>query len=252
MVEPLFMIKILFTLLMLVYTSILDIKTREVEPRLWLYFFVPLFIIMVYQVMKGVIGLDEIKFQLLILALLATMLGALYYTGMLGGGDVFAFLVIGVSHPETGGILFKHPPFPLVLQTILFASVFSGFLSLYFCIYNIALNRDKLKELAVKERMLYCFTAIALPIEKVIKRRFWYPLERPWEGRLLRYFKVEEDDVALIEKLEKWAIENNAMGRKVWVTYGSPFILYILIGYGLSILGVGNYILKTIIGLAIV
>ena len=246
-VEP-FIVKISLTLVMLLYTSLLDIRSREVDPKIWVYFAIPIYASFIYQV---TIEYEEFikmaKIYLVILLLIMVVLTLLYYTGLLGGGDLFALFIIASTHPEVNGILLKGAPFPLSLQVLLFSSVIASFFSVYFCLYNIVNNRDKLRKEPLIHRIILCFTAIALPVKDVVKKRFWYPLERPWSDEKLMFFKVEEDDLELMKHLKEWARQNGAMNVKIWVTYGSPFLVYILIGYIIAIIGVGNYLLESVL-----
>ncbi len=243
-VEP-FIVKISLTLVMLLYTSLLDIRSREVDPKIWVYFAIPIYASFLYQVIIEYEAFLKIaKIHLIILLLITAVLGLLYYTGLLGGGDLFALFIIASTHPEINGVLLKGSPFPLSLQVLLFSSIIASFFSIYFCLYNMINNRDKLRKEPLIYKLILCFTAIALPVKDVVKKRFWYPLERPWSDEKLMFFKVEEDDLELIERLKEWAREYDTMNVKIWVTYGSPFLVYILIGYIMAIIGVGNYLLE--------
>jgi len=237
---------------MLLYTSFLDLKSREIEPRIWLYYGIPLAFLTVIEAFFTNVPVKLFLFSLFFgLITVGGLSGVLYYVGLLGGGDVFGLIVIGIAHP-VNPIHYIYPSkltsiiFPPIITTLLFASLAASALSIIIFFNNILRHRKDLARLPSKSlKIAYLFTATPIKAGDLVEKKFWYPLERPWEKNRFRLnFNVEEDDAILRGKINSLIKEGRIESKtKIWSTYGIPFIIYIFLGYIIMLIGGENAIL---------
>ncbi len=242
-------VKVLVIGVMLAYTSWLDFRTREVEPKIWLLFGIPVLLLTVYELLF----LNELIYIIIMIlgiVIVVGVVGAFYYIGLIGGGDLFALLVITLAHPWNPlyTILTNtvNTQLPFVMSVIVYASIGTFLLTPIYLVNNLLKEKEELARVPRKYRILYAVTAAPVKISVLLKKRFWYPLERPWsEKRYKTYFDVEEEDEdirkTIIRELEKGSLSSE---QKLWSTYGLPFIIFITIGYVISMVGGDQLLIK--------
>ncbi len=244
--------KMIITLGVLLYASVLDIRTREIEPRLWLFSGMVLFAIMLLEEAVCFSKGDVLRLALGTLIILVAV-GGLYYSGLIGGGDLFSLIVISTSHQWNPFSVVRGSPgvveLPFVLPVVLYASIAAALYSVLLCIVNLTVNLKELKRVPGKMKIVYMFTALPLRARDLKNKRFWYPLERPWDKKkkFRSTFDVCEDDTIIRRKVES-LIAHGALNenQKLWCTYGIPFIVYITIGYIATLLGGDKLLLSGI------
>jgi len=123
---------------MLLFTSYLDLKKREVEDKVWVIFGIIGIALQVYEVANGETDLV----QLLIGVGLGALVGmGLYFFGFYGGADGKALVVLGVLVPHFVPQVGLYPVAPLMILTN--GVLISILLPLGLLIYNISLVLKK-------------------------------------------------------------------------------------------------------------
>jgi len=221
-------------LLLLIPPAYWDLRTREIEPKYWLVtgLIVLLACIISY---REILSLERRVFLMyLVTSLLALLIvGISYFIGIMGGADLFALIVIALGVPESVSPSLFGVPF----LTTLYASLTSMVLPISFCVTNIARHR---KHLRGRPKML-CFLGLPFRASKLSSDPgFWFPLETYDEqgNRRVRFtFNIEEEPED-IRRLFKRLIERGVIKKEqvVYATPGIPFLIFILIGYIISIL----------------
>jgi hypothetical protein len=95
-VNGLDVIRVLLSLSMLVYTSYIDIKTREIFDIIWIIFGCFGIIITIFEIFKGSLTLLGFLVPLVFSIIVSVALG---YFGLFGGADVEAFIALSLLHP---------------------------------------------------------------------------------------------------------------------------------------------------------
>ena len=208
-----------------------DIKTREIDDRLWL----------IAGIAGGLLTVAEIAttpgYPLLVAVFSIILTGILafgvYFLGLYGGADGKALLVIALAMPVNTFLASLQPIFPIsVLGNALFISLLVIPACLILNAYSAArgplfpgVKAGPLKKLVV------LFTGIRVSPETA-KAVHFNLIERPLPsgGSELRIFhKVEEVDEPKVF----------AKGAKsVWVTLALPMIVFFRGGFVLAVLGI--------------
>jgi archaeal preflagellin peptidase FlaK len=129
-----YLINFILAGIMLLFTSYLDLKKREVEDKVWVIFGVIGLVLQIYEVASGETDLV----QLLIGVGLGSLVGmGLYFFGFYGGADGKALVVLGVLVPHFVPQVGLYPVAPLMILTN--GVLISILLPLGLLIYNISL-----------------------------------------------------------------------------------------------------------------
>jgi archaeal preflagellin peptidase FlaK len=109
-----YLINIVLAGVMLLFTSYLDLKKREVEDKVWLIFGALGIVLQIYEVANGETNLV----QLLIGVGLGALVGmGLYFFGFYGGADGKALIVLGLLVPHFVPAIGIYPVAPLMILT---------------------------------------------------------------------------------------------------------------------------------------
>lgn len=103
---------------MLLFTSYLDLKKREVEDKVWIAFGVVGAILQAYEILTG----TAVLVNLLISVVLATVVGlAIFFFGLYGGADAKALIVLGVLVPyfQPGVGIYRIAPLMILTNGVL-------------------------------------------------------------------------------------------------------------------------------------
>ena len=235
----------------LVYTSALDLRFREVEPKLWLYVGAPLALISLYEALHLPREISRVMLMVNAVgsAIILASVAALCLAGMMGGGDLFALLVIEAAHPWPFMLSLTPIPF-LVLVMIYTASSFLVIIPLMIA-YNLLANRAELKRIdGFWNKVVAASTAIPVRVGDYVESKSWFfPLEDYREGRRVfrRSFDVDEDPQEHRNAMRKLISEGLLReDQRIWVTYGIPFLVPLTIGYVASIMVGGAPVLSLI------
>lgn len=239
-------LKVVTSLIFLIYISMLDVKYREVDLKVWFIFGIMAATLNLAEFVISNISLDFIL-KLAISALSALSIGGLaYYLDLFGGADFFAILTLAIMHPW-------HPFKPLFelklsLPFILSVLVNSLISSLIIPLMNIVRNLSHLSlmfKLRAPRRykIAYMFLGFPVTIEKYLEMKFTYPLiiyKEAQNGELettyrLSFSIVEEhyEHQDVLRKL----VERGLLryGDVIWVTQGIPLLVFITFGYIISL-----------------
>ncbi len=210
------LLKILFAVLILFYASILDWKYREIDDRSW-----------ISMVGLGIIftGYDYIRFnQFFIIKIFAisflislVLAFALYYTGLMGGGD--GKILMGI------GAMFPFYPYTDVFTILpLFVlSVFANaiFLSAAMPVIFFISNLRRLKEIGSLKEFFIMFLGYKKKAASINDYEVIIG-----DGRDFKIF-LNAKDIELGKKGD--------CDKEVWVTPALPFVIPIMIGFLISI-----------------
>jgi prepilin signal peptidase PulO-like enzyme (type II secretory pathway) len=221
--DPIAFTRILLSLVMLGYTSWVDMKTREIS----------------------------IVFS----AILSLVLG---YMGLFGGADVFAFITLAVLNPfqprgvnPSLGFVSIIYPLSLFSNSALAGVSFAIFLLLrnLFLSFGGRSLFSSFGSSPLWRKLVLMATGMRVDIEKVRGPPFQYPLETPSEDGLSERKLIVMPDIQDDEGAEDIfrRLKEQGVGE-VWVSQTLPFLFFILIGYLVTLM-IGDIALYSLIGL---
>jgi len=229
--DVLFSVKVLIAFLFLTYTCKLDLKERRVPNRIWKYMlsiFIPLdiveFLVLNYN-------LNLVLFSILQFLLIFGLAYFLYYIGAYGGADAKALMSLAVAFPIYPKILvfpILNSGFGVFSFSVLSNSVISApLLLIYMFLRNLANEGFK----NIKKDFFYYFIGVRVDVKNIPK---FYNLLEYFEGNEFKRVKRGvEPDLKMISKLKREAEKGNI--DKVWATPALPFLIFITIGFLISV-----------------
>ncbi len=240
-------LKVITSLIFLLYTSALDIKYREVDLKVWFVFGSMAVTLTLAEFVVFNMSLNDIL-KLAASALFALSIGGLaYYLDLFGGADLFALITLAIMHPwhPFKPLFGLKPPLPFIL-TVLVNSLIS---SLIIPLMNIARNLSHLGlvfKLRIPKRykIAYMFLGFPVTIEKYLGMKFTYPLiiyrvaqNGKLETTYRLSFSIEEEHYEHQDELRK-LVERGLLsyGDVIWVTQGIPLLVFITFGYVVSLI----------------
>lgn len=218
---------------MLLVTSYMDLKTREIDPRIWIPFGVIAIALIVVRLYAG----DESMGSLyILLSLIAPgVLLALSLVGMMGFADPIAMLVVSLLIPS--------PPPGLLIPPSMFILVLSSLSMLFSLVIPISIYNIKYLQMirricgSIYLTAVIAATGVAISIERFERTRFLYPLVYPERhGDSIRWvcrasFNIDEEPGTHRARIRALVEEGFVdKSEKIFVTWGVPYILFILIG----------------------
>jgi preflagellin peptidase FlaK len=226
----------LYVLLVLLIASYWDYRKREIEPVYWVYTGVIGLILSTSMYKMGYISINVETYT--VFSLIAVgIVGLFYLLGYMGGADLYAVVFIAVTIP---GSLNNFEVIPPIFMTVIYAAMASALIPIYLCLYNLISGKNRSIIFREKKGILLCFLGIPKRAKEYIESKgYWFPLTTYVDGVLVtRYsFHVEEEpdehrkDISNL--LRKNIIEEDSV---IWVTPGIPFVIFIFVGYILSII----------------
>lgn len=224
------MLKLLFAVALLGYASWQDLKTREIEEKVWLVMGIVGVATTAYD--ASVANDVHIFANMLLVASGATILMVLLYRlGLFGFADVEALVALSTLFPFRQGMIV---PFPLSVFNN--AVLITAFLPMVIFIRNLTRRPDfsGVHDRMYKKIMLL-FLGYKIPLTSLDENIF--PLI--WGGKVRLFVPLEYDFSDYLKKAEEEGL------REVWVTPGIPFILSITLGFFLAYFW-GDAILKLV------
>ena len=234
--------RLLWSIFIMGITALMDLKTREVRPELWVIAIVVGTTLMLFEMSK----VAFIFFAIYILLSLAPLPVLIYMMlkGGLGGADVLAYLFLSLTLPYSA-IIRTVLPIPLVV--LFYASLIMLPTSLIRLLRNLT-SKEFMEHLEArgikgKTRLSMLISGKLVSVEEYLKMKFWYPLEEIREseegvnfiprGR----FDVEEEDAEHKRKIRE-LVEKGKLSpsEKIIVSYGIPFLVNMFLGLLLVIL----------------
>jgi hypothetical protein len=227
---------------MLSYTSWIDLKTREIYDTVWLIFGSIGLLLSLYEVYIGTLSLLLLVVVVFVSSVISFGLG---YFGLIGGADVLAFITLTVLHPfpPRGLEPYLGLVSPVFSLTLFSNSALSGVsYSFVQFVRNIVLviqGEDiffGVEDASTLKKIIVMFTGQRMKMSHIKGPPFQYPLEilRSDEGtdrKLILMPDIQDDNLAnsVFDKLKALGLE------KVWVSNTLPFLIFITIGYILSL-----------------
>ncbi len=234
------LVRDIYVLAVILVASYWDLKKREIEPVYWLYASAISVLLSFLGLQVEGITLNYLYVYLVLSGIAIALLGTLYMVGYMGGADLYALVFITLSMPVP---LFASSLIPVPLLTVLYSALSSIAVPFYFCFHNLTHNYGVLRRSTYKRKLVLCFLGTPQTVRDYIRGKgFWFPLTVPGEEESVRYtFDIEEEPeehrAKLKSMVDKGLVSENDY---VWVTMGLPYVVFILIGYVLSII-IGDY-----------
>lgn len=241
--------KIILSLVILLYASWSDYKTREVSNRVWaIYAPIALGLSLIQLIfyepnMLPWFGLSvgfTVGFSLL-----------LFYTGGFGGADSKAFMCIALAIPFTP--LGSYPliaagqlspiadvifPFTVLTNAVLFAAASAVYLVIRNIIWHkktgLPMFEGTLKTESFFKKLLVSITGYRIQISKLKQKWHIFPLEDLEDdtvglNRKLVLIPKDEGREQIVERLSS-AIDSGKIKDYVWATPGLPMLIFVTAG----------------------
>lgn len=204
---------------MLLFTSYLDLRKREVPDKVWLFFGAIAVLLQLYDISVGITNLSALAIGLF----LATVIGlGLFYFGFYGGADGKALIVLAAFIPEFAPRVGLYTIAPLmVLTNGVLISILLPVSILAFNGVRLLLGRPIFE--GFSEPLHRKFLACLLGFKQTGKPRdFQFVMEKSildQDGRLTKKF-----DFSLMH-------DDFETKSGTWVTPGIPLLVFFTIGY---------------------
>lgn len=234
------LVKVVSTLIALGVLSIQDLKTRELSALLvyaYLFTSIALFAI-------SVIVSDMVLPLLIIYAAFSLMASAglftvLFKLGLVGDGDVYVSLALGLTFSYPSLYRFTLSPtgiLPPSLVVILYAALTSMALMLVNAIVVFTKYRSLLSALSAKHKVFLPLISKPVKLRDYLsgKLRHYFPIQTftvSSSGVVVEYKLLTRVDVDEVSKL-KQLLDRGLLSPEIyiWVTPGIPFIFHLFLG----------------------
>ncbi|MHB1867716.1 MAG: A24 family peptidase [Nitrososphaerales archaeon] len=203
---------------MLLFTSYLDLKKREVPDKVWLIFGAIGGILQVYEVSNGETSIIQLGISIALAAIIGM---GLYFFGFYGGADGKALIVVGVLLPVFVPKIGLYSIAPLIVLTNgVLISILLPVAILFFNITRLIRKKPIFEGFSEPwyRKAIACF----LGYKQIGKpREFQFSMEKSVAqngGEIKKFqFSVMQDD-----------FETNG---DTWVTPGIPLLVFFTVGY---------------------
>lgn len=248
--------KVAVSLILLLYASWSDYKTREVSNKVWI-FYAPIALILsiteytIFNFSKLPLFGLSVGFTFLIAFLL-------FYSGGFGGADSKAFMCISLALPFSTEMLFlpitpqgvsplAQLLFPMVIlsNSVLIAATSAGYILFRNIIQRIRQNKKffegSLKSESYGKKLVVLITGYRIPIQKLKEKWHIYPMEDIEQTentkikRKLVIIPKDEGRNEILDRLSK-AIESKRISNYIWSTPGLPMLIFVTIGLLVALL----------------
>ena len=237
----------------LLVASAYDLVEREVPDEIWLLAWPSALFLTGLWLAQDPDALVPALISILVSLFLAALI---YYTGLMGGADAKALVLIALAFPINGpwALLNGHPFVPLA--TFSNALALSALLALSFLALNLAWRaRSGLPlfegiEAPLAVKVLVLLTGLKMRSEDILSGgRHFFPLEVVDEDgsrRISLILRVEE----LYGRLEglKKALKEGLLPDYIWASPGLPMVVFISAGFLLAIF-IGDLVFLALVAL---
>ena len=207
--------KVLVTLAIFVKASVEDLKTREIDDKLWLLMIalaIPLNVIQYFQEPFNLI------FAIVQFVFIFILANVMFYLLNFGGADCKALICLSVMFPIYPEIFeFTVKGFIFALSVLTDSVIVAPLIALYFFLRN-ALKGDFAKTM---------FVGYMVKVDEIPK--FHNLLEWVENGKIVRSLRGIEFDESKVKELKKRGV------KEVWVTPALPFIVFMTFGFVVAI-----------------
>ncbi len=215
----------LIAAVMLLFTSYLDLKSREVPDKVWIIFGALGVVLQVYEVAIG----ETVLVQLLIGVGLGALVGmGLYFFGFYGGADGKALIILGVLVPHFVPRVGLYSIAPLIILTN--GVLVSILLPIGLLLYNLSqIARKKPIFEGFREPLYRKLLASFLGYRQVGKpREFQFSMEKD---------TTSEAGSGAVRKFDFSLMRDDFETKSgTWVTPGIPLLVFFTAGYFLLLL----------------
>lgn len=232
-------IRILLSFIMLGYSSWIDLKTREIYDLVWIIFGGIGLLITAYELYAGTYSIMSFGIHLVFSIIVSFALG---YLGLFGWADVLAFIALTILNPFSSEVVtpilgIVSPIFPITLFSNSAMAGVSFTLVLLVRNTSLALKGENIflnNKVSLIKKFVLLFSGYRLDLANLRGPPFQYPLELPSEegdSEFILMPDIQDDESA-------WAIfdQLKSLGvKKTWVSYTLPYLIFITIGYALSL-----------------
>ena len=254
------LIKALVTLGVFTYLSILDVKTREINPKIWIYLIPVVALLTAIEIISH--GAYTIVSLFAVGIMINTIIAVLfYYFNLFGGADMFGLITLSIAVPICNDMLYNRLIILKQLLIPLYASIIGVVLSIVFFAYNVVKkNWNKLPNVRSKGKIFLLFMGIPVTVNRYVNgMKFFYPLtiykcqevrkNNPCTISVRYSFNIDEEYQDHVRRLREYLnkgliLENNI----IWITYGLPFIVNLTIAYALILANI-DIILFRLLGI---
>ncbi|MFP3217817.1 A24 family peptidase C-terminal domain-containing protein [Acidianus sp.] len=216
---------------MLIHVSILDLKYREVDFKIWLIY-LPLVVFFIFYVHR--IDLFLYSYSLGVSVFVLYMF---YKLSLMGGADLMAILIIGLSNPSVYPLFF--PTFSELGMEPLIVILYSSISVFLVSLYNLVKYFKYTKGMPFSKRIILALSAKRIKVKDFLNSSFLFPLTQVDDNgnvTLRSTFSIEEDDKEWKQKFRKLVEERRiSEDSYIWVAWGVPVLPFMLIGYLLSL-----------------
>jgi preflagellin peptidase FlaK len=241
--------------------SIFDLRTREVDDRVWLAFGP---IGLTLTIVRLLMDPSTLLITLISIALATLLSFGVFYFGLFGGADAKAIMCLGVTLPLPPTVIqpvlgYVHPFFPVVVLIVGF--ICSALLAVWFGVNNfltyLTQGRHMFEGLENEsswKKASALFLGYPTELSKLRTTFYLYPMEEVVKDdggsrRSLRlYSNAETDREPLVSELSE-SLSGLGFKGRVWVTPGLPMLLFILVGLILTLI-LGDVLFSTVFFLA--
>lgn len=210
---------------MLVLASYFDLRSREVQDKFWIPFVAIGSALTAYDFYVGTPGFNLIELALAI-GLTSVLAWGVYFLHLYGGADAKAISTLSVIFPiyETSSLHRLG-----ALATLTNSILLTALLPVVFMTLNLVklYKGDDIFQGFEEESRLAKFKATFLGLRKKEAGKYDFPMEMSAEGRRRFHFSLGKID------------EDFATGKDVWVTPGIPLLVFVLLGFIIT-LGYGD------------
>lgn len=218
---------------MLIHTSILDMKRREVDLKIWLIYS-PLVVFFLFEY-------HNLSLFLYVYSLITTnvLIFIFYKLSLMGGADLFLSLILSFSNASVYPILY--PTLSIIGLEPIIVLLYSSFLIVIVGIVSLVRNYKYTKGYPLMTRITLALSGKRIKVKDFLQSKFLFPLTQVDEttGKvfLRTTFSVEEDDAEWRKKFSEY-VKKGILKEDdyIWVMWGVPVIPFIALGYFLSLI----------------
>jgi len=247
---------ILVTLFFFALSSVFDLKTREVDDKVWLVYGSSGVALTAFRLVLDPSTLIVTAISIAIATVLAL---GIFYFGLFGGADAKAIICLGLTLPLVPRSLpsvlgYPHPFFPVTVMIM--GYICSASAAVWFGVRNsLTYVRDKqnmfdgLEEESRWRKLMAFFTGYRASVPKLRSTFYLYPMEDIPADATKRSFKfffdAEIDRDQLVSKFVE-SLSKIGFQGEVWVTPGLPMLLFIFIGLVITLV-FGDVVFSTVL-----
>jgi preflagellin peptidase FlaK len=240
---PLDLLRVLLSIVMLAYASIMDLRTREVTNWVWVVF-APLGILI--NIYEGLFVKVLNPFMIFLPVLVGTGLSlAFFYIGLYGGADAKAFITLFILNPSPSdliipffGIVSTIYPLTLITNSAIIAVLFAFSLLFRNLFWRIKTQRSFFNGLEGEpswKKLLVLMSCVKVETRIVRGPPYQYPTEIVEDtGRRIQLMPDVYDDEAALRTLR--ILKKDLELGEIWISPTLPFLLFISFGFLCSLI----------------